>query len=152
MQRSFFPTCFHITSSFARYFSSITPTPPRRSPHRDLRDSLQQVTGAEQRNKFQGRGTIIRTEEPATLDVVLEKVDNLEKLDICRRYNLQPRDVRTGFRLHFAHSLTNICCCSWELLTRMWYATRAESHLAISLTCIQYRRVEEPRYSYDQDP
>lgn len=64
---------------------------PRCRPHQDhyhLRD-----TGAEQRNRLEARGTILRPGGSPSFEVVLEKAEKLEKLDLCKKYELQPRDV-----------------------------------------------------------
>lgn len=83
--RSTSPKCWHLG-----------PKVDARLNHTSLPDSFKTIFGNEQKNVLQARGTVLRPKEDSPLEIDINElpVEKLRKLDVCRRYNLQPRDVR----------------------------------------------------------
>lgn len=58
-------------------------------------DALRNAFGAEKRNLLHAKGTLLRLQDHGRFGVQVEPAHELRKLALCKRYNLQPRDVCT---------------------------------------------------------
>lgn len=67
------------------------------SPHNNTSDdtaALRQEFGTEKRTLLHARGTVLRLRDLKKVDIGIEASQTeLRKLELCRRYNLQPRDL-----------------------------------------------------------
>jgi len=89
------------TSRIAAKFSFSTLPTNRYAHHEEVRQSLRKVLGKDSKfshSALKARGSLFTLKGPANEsipDIDVQKADKLDKLETCRAYNLQPRDLGT---------------------------------------------------------